>query len=326
MKRKSAGLLAFVIFSLSPALDRVANAATVTCGQVITQDTILDADVGPCSGNGIIIGASNITLDLGGHRVFGDPSTPTRPELNHPGADPSNFNGILITRPYRNVTIRNGSVIGFADGVTVFHSSRNLLERLVTEGNRCSGIRLQGLWPISPHAENNVVRENVVRGNGCAGIVLRRHTRANTIERNVVVANAGSGVGILPFGFNNDARDNRIRQNSIRNNGDDGVSIFGAAMFNAVTGNVIRANGNNGVSLRVDALSNQVEGNRVLGNVRNGVVAERGSFGNSIVGNVALGNAAVAGSYDLAEENQTAFCANRWMGNTFQTRNGPCIS
>jgi hypothetical protein len=37
----------------------------VRCGDVITQDTTLDSDLIDCPGDGIVIGASDITLDLG---------------------------------------------------------------------------------------------------------------------------------------------------------------------------------------------------------------------------------------------------------------------
>ncbi|HEV2810870.1 MAG TPA: hypothetical protein VGV93_10810, partial [Acidimicrobiales bacterium] len=45
----------------------------LNCGDVITQTTTLTADVGPCPGNGIIIGADNIMLNLNGHTISGTP-------------------------------------------------------------------------------------------------------------------------------------------------------------------------------------------------------------------------------------------------------------
>ncbi|MDQ4132332.1 MAG: hypothetical protein M3179_03805 [Actinomycetota bacterium] len=52
-------------------------------GQRNTQDTVLDAELGPCPGNGIVIGANHITLDLNGRTVFGSPATPTPPGRTH---------------------------------------------------------------------------------------------------------------------------------------------------------------------------------------------------------------------------------------------------
>jgi hypothetical protein len=49
-----------------------ALAAHVGCGQVINQDTILDSDLEGCGeGDGIVIGADRITLDLNGHTIDG---------------------------------------------------------------------------------------------------------------------------------------------------------------------------------------------------------------------------------------------------------------
>ncbi|MDQ4091554.1 MAG: right-handed parallel beta-helix repeat-containing protein, partial [Actinomycetota bacterium] len=229
MKRQSVGLFGVVLLIGSTGFGTVAHAATVACGQVITQDTVLDTDVGPCPGNGIIIGASNITLDLGGHTIFGSPSTPTPPYLDHLQGQPSNFNGIFIDRPYSGVVIRNGSVRGFGDGVTVYRSSGNTLERLVAGDNRCNGIRLQGTQ-YEP-ATNNLVRENVVTRNGCAGIGLRQSTQSNTVERNAVFANAGPGVRVQPAGFLVNGSNNRVRHNHIHQNGADGVEVWGPALF-----------------------------------------------------------------------------------------------
>ena len=49
-----------------------ASAAQVKCGDTITTDTTLHADLVNCPNNGIIIGADHITLNLNGHRIDGD--------------------------------------------------------------------------------------------------------------------------------------------------------------------------------------------------------------------------------------------------------------
>ena len=48
-----------------------ASAAHVNCGDVITQDTTLDSDLVNCPGDGVVIGADNMTLDLAGHTIDG---------------------------------------------------------------------------------------------------------------------------------------------------------------------------------------------------------------------------------------------------------------
>ncbi|HVL98011.1 MAG TPA: carboxypeptidase regulatory-like domain-containing protein, partial [Egibacteraceae bacterium] len=73
------------------------------CGDVITEDTTLEADLGPCPDNGLIVGADNVTLDLGGHTIFGTDAVGD-------GA------GVLIDNR-TGVTVRNGTIRGFDGGV-----------------------------------------------------------------------------------------------------------------------------------------------------------------------------------------------------------------
>src|ERR671938_598852 len=107
MKRLAAAIAAVFgstfLVVLSPA--GPAGASHVTCGQMIMSRTILDSDVGPCSGNGIIIGADGVSLDLNGHQVFGTS------EFGE-GA------GILVFRK-TGVTISNGTVRAFDGGVVI---------------------------------------------------------------------------------------------------------------------------------------------------------------------------------------------------------------
>ena len=56
------------IFALAPG---AAQAADPACGDTITTDTTLHADLVNCPGDGLVIGANNITLNLNGHRSTG---------------------------------------------------------------------------------------------------------------------------------------------------------------------------------------------------------------------------------------------------------------
>src|SRR4051794_9481152 len=49
-----------------------AVASHVQCGDVITSDTTLDSDLLDCPGDGVVIGADGVTLDLAGHLIDGD--------------------------------------------------------------------------------------------------------------------------------------------------------------------------------------------------------------------------------------------------------------
>lgn len=320
--RGRGGLVALAVLIGSAGLGGVAEADGVACGQVITENVVLDADVGPCSGPGLVIGAANITVDLGGHKVFGAPSTSAP--------------GVLIERPFSGnpgnagVRVRNGTITGFRLGVSIVRSFENTVERLRIIGNSCHGIELQGIGGGPFPAADNTIRENVISRNGCAGIHLFAASRRNTVERNAVTHNADSGIAFGATGPNNSPRLNTVQGNLIHRNGADGVTERG--LFNALIGNTISANRANGVRLISDAISGEarVEGNVLVGNHQNGVLIERPRGGNHVRGNTAFGNGRGAAAhpgttagFDLADENRCGW--NTWVGNRFATRNQPCI-
>src|SRR4051794_23608464 len=56
-----------------------ASAATLECGSIVTASTTLRADLVDCPGDGLVIGADNITLDLKGHTLDGVAAARGRP-------------------------------------------------------------------------------------------------------------------------------------------------------------------------------------------------------------------------------------------------------
>lgn len=320
MKRLCAWLLPVTLCFGAAGLGGVAHAATVACGEVITQDTVLDADVGPCPGTGIVVGGANVTLDLGGHTVFGAPST--------------SASGILI-QPFSGgnasvgVHVRNGTITRFRVGVSISRSSGNTLERLSVRDNSCHGIELQGVavGPVGP-AGYNIVRGNIIKSNGCAGLHLFQYAVNNTVEWNEIAENLGSGIDIAATGTNNRPNSNIVQHNAVHGNGGDGVTEGGSR--NRFLGNVFRENALNGVhilSLLPFPEGSRVEGNQILGNGHNGVLIEYG-FQHQVVSNVVTGNGLTsqpgsAPGFDLADED--ACGSNTWLGNTFVTRNQPCL-
>ena len=57
--------------SAAAAYGAPASAAPVSCGDVITVDTVLTQDLTCGPGDALVIGANGITLDLGGHTITG---------------------------------------------------------------------------------------------------------------------------------------------------------------------------------------------------------------------------------------------------------------
>ncbi len=304
--RRAGSALAVAVLLVSSGLGSVAHAATVGCGDVITRSTTLDADIGPCPGDGLLIDADNITLDLGGHTVLGAPSSSI---------------GILVTAR-SGVRIANGTVTGFQTGVNKRLGQDNTIERLLVRDNRCSGIVL------SP-GFRTVVRGSAITGNGCAGLTLAGESSA-TVEANSIAGNLGPGVAFFRGSINFQTTRNIVRGNAITNNGSDGVQVNPFASFNSIISNHIASNGRHGVYINVfsgDLCCTLVQGNTVSGNAGNGVLIEANrpisvsaQLLNQVLSNTASGN----GVFDLADLNIDCD-ENTWAGNRFGTRNQPCI-
>src|SRR4051794_21416106 len=116
-------MLACACFALTASS---ASAEHVQCGEVITQNTTLDSDLVDCPGDGIVIGADGVALDLAGHMVDGQ-SNVQDPEEGTTGVGARGFNDVVI---------RNGRVNEFLYGVIALHTSRSLL-RGVTVTSCC---------------------------------------------------------------------------------------------------------------------------------------------------------------------------------------------
>jgi hypothetical protein len=95
-----------------------ASAQPLTCGQVITQDTTLDADLTCPSITGVraalVIGADGITLDLDDHTISAGSRS-------------------VIDEGYDNVTIRDGTLAN-DDGPLIKHASGTRLRNLQFQG------------------------------------------------------------------------------------------------------------------------------------------------------------------------------------------------
>src|SRR5947208_2793447 len=117
-------LAALLTLAVSSASGK-AFAAQVSCGQVITQDTKVDNDLIDCPGDGLVVGADDVTLDLHGHTIDGG----------------GQGRGIavgdqrtLIDGPDR-VTVENGTVREFGDGIHLSGSAGSHVQNLTVSGN-----------------------------------------------------------------------------------------------------------------------------------------------------------------------------------------------
>jgi parallel beta-helix repeat protein len=322
-----------------------ADAAVIGCGTVITQSVTLAADVGPCAGNGIVVGADNITLDLANHTVSGTPASGD-------GA------GVLLQNRH-GVTVKRGVVTQFDGGVVILGGGGNTVSGMVatrnfgaSEGHTGPSTTNYGDGILVQASSNNSILRNLASDNGPfsgIGVIMGDSDHPgytpgpaafNLVQDNSVINNTACRKG--PFCDNDGIRlepgvtDNRVIGNYVHGNGLDGISLFGGNTRNLVQANSVDANGFMGAvpgdGIRVFGFGNTIQDNSATGNAAAGVsVARRpptaSSFpatnpngrGNVLRGNVASDNR----SFDLWDSNPGCD-SNVWSANSGQKVAPPC--
>lgn len=330
-------LLAITLLSLGLAILVVADPASsapspIKCGSVITVDTTLVADVGPCSRGGLVIGADNITLDLSRFAVLG--------RVNRTG------DGVGIRLSGRtNVAIRNGRVTDFDAGIAIVGGSANAVENVLVKDN--IGTTKRGDFGdgivLSASSGNTVTGNDVIHNGPFDGIALLGAASANLIEGNIVSGNhvgntADDGIRIEGPGATN----NTVRGNTVSANGLDGIAVFSDQRTGSLnTGNVIEANTvtangfgllgarpGDGIRTFLRANENTIRNNEVHGNAGSGILIANGSLSNQILTNNSTDNARQPTSgarFDLHDLNP-ACDANTWSGNVYGTAFPVCTT
>jgi parallel beta-helix repeat protein len=250
-------------------LTNVALASHVSCGQVITADTTLDSDLVECPGDGIVIGAAGITLDLAGHTV-----SATTPLTNVAGVSNDGFGA---------VTVRNGVIRNFYYGVSIWDADGTAASGLTIEPGRYS---LAGI--AAYRSPGSRITANVVVANGGgSGIVV---TAEAEVAGNTVVGGPVSPSACIAVRDDADVRGNSASGCS------DGVVAFGTAsviarnrLFSNVRGLIVEGLGH----------ENLVEHNTILGNTRHGIELY-GSPGNVIDRNEVHDNGDAGIALDLS--------------------------
>jgi parallel beta-helix repeat protein len=95
-----------------------AGATHVACGDTIMQDTTLDSDLVNCPGDGVVIGASGVTLDIAGHTIDGTRASGSAGVNNRAGHD--------------GVTVTHGAVRDFGVSVDLRKQQGGEVNHLVT--------------------------------------------------------------------------------------------------------------------------------------------------------------------------------------------------
>jgi parallel beta-helix repeat protein len=179
-----------------------AFATHVNCGDTITQSTTLDSDLLNCPGDGIVIGADNITLDLNGHLIDGT-------------GFPTSGAGVDNNAGHDGVTVTGGRIQEFVGGVQSTGADNGLITRLT--------VTRSAFTAYLQYSDGNLVSRNVGEGP----ITLIFDSDANLIERNTLSTRSSPGVAIIA-GFPQTTPDhNRIERNTI-SGAFEGIGVSGA--------------------------------------------------------------------------------------------------
>ncbi|MEU6724807.1 right-handed parallel beta-helix repeat-containing protein [Nonomuraea wenchangensis] len=217
----------------------------VVCGQVITRSIKLANDLHNCSGIGLEVGASHITIDLNGHTIDG--SGALRP---FSGIDNSSQG--LSRTGHSSVTIKNGTITDFGGGITLADgANRNLVQHVLAIANGGSGISAQGV--DHPHISDSAATDTIT-----AGIWLTSVTNAH-IERSAAADN--------PIGIRLDSVTNaRIERNAALRNVLNGILLSGTSRGTVLYRNSVVNNGGDGILVRASVTGTHIDNNDVNGN------------------------------------------------------------
>jgi len=206
-------------------------AISPSCGQVITQNVILTSNLNCAESDGLIVGASDIVVDLNGHTISGpdvDSDTKTSSKV-----------GIMIPN-MNNVVVQDGTIEGFQAGILMTGSQNVEVKGIVAKNNQI-GLFSTGASIINVHLSSLM--------NNQIGIAAHS-TQQSTIENNILFQNTLAGVTLV----NSD--NSVITLNSITESGNglyiDNQSNQNNVNFNNVLLNTIDVNNANGLPVNTN--------------------------------------------------------------------------
>jgi putative surface-exposed virulence protein len=242
-KRKTTTTLATTALAAALAalvLGPSAGAATLpisSCGQVVTTSVVLTKDL-VCAGSGMFVSVSyGITIDLNGHVLKGDG------QPGHIGV--ADFGG------YDKLTIKNGVIRNFDDGIRADNAADNLtVSNVVTTGNAGQGVLIDGAFAK--------IVSSTAAGNGQTGIQVQGD--ASSVTSSTATGNGGEGIWVA--GASPSVKSSRAFGNNA-----DGVLVDGdSAKISSTT-----ADGNTKYGVYVIGDSASIQSSTASGNGSDGI-------------------------------------------------------
>jgi len=186
------------------------------CDARITAETTLNENIGPCPGDGLVIGANGITLDCAGHTINGTGTNDTSA-------------GIRLTG-MSGITVENCYVTEFWYGLVLDNSSNNSFVRNMADKNVYDGFLLysssDGNVLSGNTANDNVLGDGFYIGNSSSDALIGNTADSNHYSgfvldgssRNALTNNTAND-NHFEYGFYlyNSSRNSLIRNKAVEN-------------------------------------------------------------------------------------------------------------
>jgi parallel beta-helix repeat protein len=280
-----------------------AHADQAACGQVIKTSTTITNSLAGCAGDGLVIGASGITVDLNGNTIQG-----------------TGLGAGIMNNGHDDVTIRNGAVLDFDYGVVLNPGTeRNSVTGLTLTRSEWSAIHVNAAsgnhlgqnnfsefgdvgLRLTNGASDNAIRGNVVGTGAGDSFIVELGSHRNWFEGNVVQTSAGQAVRVT------DSSNTMVLGNEFAGSSDMGITMT-AAPGSVVQANKLGGGGDAGVLLsggtasvvRFNAFGQSSDAGVILEGMSNSLIK-----GNTLA---SAGDAAIvlrAGSSDVRVIDNTA--------------------
>jgi parallel beta-helix repeat protein len=207
-------------------------AISPSCGQVITQNVVLTSNLNCADSDGLIVGASDIVIDLNGHTISG-------PDVDSQEKTSSKV-GVMIPN-MNNVVVQDGTIQGFQAGILMTGSQNVELSNIISKNNQIAAFST-GASIVNTHL--SILMNNEI---GFAG----HSTQQATIQDNILFQNTLAGITLV----NSD--NGVLTLNSITESGNglyvDSQSNNNNINFNNVLLNTVDINNANGLPVNTNA-------------------------------------------------------------------------
>jgi hypothetical protein len=223
------------------------------CGDTVMDNHVLTADITGCTGNGLTIGTSDITLDCNGHTISGSGTN----------------DGISTAGAFDNVNISNCIINNFDEGIYAFGDDNIIITNTTIKNMKNYGVRLQ----VSLNNQlNNITIYNI---SGFGYGVLFDRTNKSIIKSSYIFNNTRG----ITF---DDSSHDIVINSKVENNSQYAIWSNGYNINNTIENNTIYKINNLGLYI-TNGLNYTIKNNHFEESFGEGAVIRLAKTNNSII-------------------------------------------